>query len=276
MFSSQEICIQARISELFAPEAQQGIRVFSGGKDIVDVAEMSQDERDAVTYCFDQNIKKLENVSPKLASLYRPQREAMIKMAGIAKGTFPEQKIYSYPGQTGGLGVDFINPYLFGHGNVTNGVGASGYTTYDGLLPGTTEIRSWNVLLNTAGTMDYILGYDGTYGYSGCATDQKHSFVAIFQDGITEVGTTPKIAQMHFKTSLMDRYVPISVPPLVGQTIEQGKSIYVYNTPGIIPCPHNYDTWIRFIPLYTGIAHLPLMGMVFYETDFNAGTMTTH
>lgn len=276
MFSSQEISIQARISTLFASEADQGIRVFSGGKDVVDIAELSQDERDAITLCFDENIKKLENISPKLASLYRPQREAMVKMAQIAKGTFPEQKIYSYPGQSGGLGVDFINPYLLGYGNVTNGTGANGYTTYDGLLPGTTEIRSWNVLLNTAGTMDYLLGYDATYDYSGCATDQKHSFVAIFQDGITEVGTSPRIAQMHFKSSLMDRYVPISVPPLVGQTIEEGKSIYVYNTPGIIPIPHNYGIWIRFIPLYAGISHMPLMGMVFYETDFNAGTMAAH
>jgi hypothetical protein len=266
---------QARISQLFAPEANNGIRIFSGGRDVVDMAELSQDERYDIEYCFDTNVKKIEFVSPKIAAGLKLQKEAMIKWAAIAKGTFPEQKTYSYPGQTGGLAVDFLNPYLFGWGDVAGVGGNSGYYNIAGAA-GTTEMRTWDIPF-TAGTASYILGYDATYVYyKSCPNTGHHSYAVLFQDGILEVGTESSIGEMFFKSELLDRYTPISAPPLGRETIEEGKQIFQYNTPGMIPLSYQNGGGMHCfaLPLKTVTAHMPLLGMIFYETDFNVAAAT--
>ena len=264
--------VQARISEMFAPESNAGIRIFSGGKDLIDIADMAAEERDAILYCFDQNVKKIENISPKLAASLRPQREAMVKFAQIAKGTFPETKTYSYPGQHGGLAVDFLDPYLYRYKIAADTArGGHAYTSYDDSSVG--GYGTWNLPL-TCGTKTYIAG-DSTNGYRGCDGGNGttgaagHSYVVIFQDGIIELGTTPRIEQIHFKSDLMDKYVPISVQPLINQTIEDRKMIYQYSTPGMIPISHNTGVTIKVLPNATGTSTIPLLGMVFYEAEFN-------
>lgn len=279
--------VQARICEMFAPEANAGIRVFSGGKDLIDIADMAAEERDAVLYCFDQNVKKIENVSPKLAASLRPQREAMVKFAQIAKGTFPETKTYSYPGQQGGLGVDFLTPYTFNYNSsatVADGAdGSNGFTEYlDSTITG---FGSWN--LNFAAANNHpvpLLGSWATKGtpaatvtnyYKGSGETGKHSYVVLFQDGIVEIGTTPRIQQLFFKSQLMDKYVPIAQNPLLCQSIEEDRSIYQYSTPGIIPVSH--QTGVQVVAQGTGdagVSYIPLLGMVFYESDFNKSAMS--
>jgi hypothetical protein len=266
--------VQARISEMFSPEANAGIRVFSGGKDLIDIADMAQEERDAILYCFDQNVKKIENISPKLAAGLRPQREAMVKFAQIAKGTFPETKTYSYPGQQGGLAVDFLSPATFRYGDAT-AVGMTEYLGIDGTI-GTTQNGTWDIAM-AAGTTKFILGKTAVTYYKGCGTTDKHSYVVLFQDGIIELGTTPKVDQMQFKSELMDKYTPIAMQPLMTQSIEEGRSIYQYSTPGMIPVSHQTGVNISIHPIYTGTANIPLLGMVFYETSFNPAVMAaTH
>jgi hypothetical protein len=149
---------------------------------------------------------------------------------------------------------------------------------------GTTESRTWNLGGGnagtglTAGTKAFILGYDSatTPYYKGNAVTGQHSYVVLFQDGIIEIGTTPKFEQLFFKSQLMDKYTPISVPPLVTQTVEKDRMIYQYSTPGMIPISHQTGVAISGMPIYSGSCYLPLLGMVFYEAEFNASTMTTH
>jgi len=279
--------VQARISEMFAPEANAGIRVFSGGKDLIDIADMAAEERDAVLYCFDLNVKKIENISPKIAASLRPQREAMVKFAQIAKGTFPETKTYSYPGQSGGLGVDFLSPYTFSYNSSATkpdaADGSNGFTEY--LDSTVTGFGSWN--LNFAAANNYPVPLLGgwstkgtpaatiTYYYKAAGETNKHSYVVLFQDGIIELGTTPRIQQLFFKTQLMDKYTPIAQNPMLNQSLEEGRSIYQYTTPGMIPVSH--QTGVQIVAQGTseaGTSYIPLLGMVFYETDFNAEAMS--
>lgn len=262
---------------MFAPEANAGIRVFSGGKDLIDIADMAAEERDAVLYCFDQNVKKIENISPKLAAGLRPQREAFVKFAQIAKGTFPETKTYSYPGQQGGLGVDFLSPYLFRYdATATGAAGKNAYTMYtDSSVVG---YGSWDITL-VAGTKIGLLGnrnHATTMGanyYRGCGATDTHSYVVIAQDGIIELGTTPKIEQLFFRSELMDKYTPIVMQPLLNQSIEEGRSIFQYTTPGMIPVSHTTGVQIDALANVSGASNIPLLGMVFYETSFNPNTM---
>ena len=263
--------VQARISEMFAPEANAGIRVFSGGKDLIDIADMAAEERDAILYCFDQNVKKIENISPKLAASLRPQREAMVKFAQIAKGTFPETKTFSYPGQSGGLAVDFLAPYLYSYARTKNGATPGNYCCNAYTDSAVVGFGTWDASL-TAGTPFYIAG-DSTHAYRGSAITGKHSYVVVFQDGIIELATTPKIEQIFYKSELLDKYTPIVMNPMLNQSIEEDRSIFQYTTPGIIPMSHQTGCSIVAQPNYTGASNLPLLGMVFYETDFNLNTM---
>ena len=262
--------VQASLTDMFTPEANAGIRIFTGGRDSVDIADMSSDERDAILYCFDSNVKKIENISPKLAASLRPQRDAVVKWAQVAKGTFPETKNYSYPGQAGGLAVDFLNPYLFKYCLTPNQTaGGYAYTSYNDSA--VTGFGTWDLSL-TAGTASYIAG-NGTYGYRGSGITGKHSYVVAFQDGLIEVGTTPKVEQLFFKSDLLDKYTPISVQPLLNQTLEEGKSIYQYTTPGMMPFTHQTGATISVLPNQTGVSTMPLLGMIYYETDFNQESM---
>jgi hypothetical protein len=263
--------VQAKISEMFAPELNAGIRVFSGGKDLIDIADMAAEERDSILYCFDQNVKKIENISPKLAASLRPQRDAMVKFAQIAKGTFPETKTYSYPGQSGGLAVDFITPYLYKYSTASAGAAAGSYDTNGYNASTVAGANVWDIDL-VCGTPAYLAG-SASKPYRGSAISGKHSYVVLFQDGIIELGTTPKIEQMFFKSELMDKYTPISMQPLVNQSIEEGRTIYQYSTPGIMPMSHMTGAYVVVQPNYTGTSSIPLLGMVFYETDFNLGAM---
>ena len=271
---------QGRLKDIFASEIQQGIRIFSGGRDVVDYsAEMTQDEIDSIYYCFDTNLKKLENISPKLAASYRPQREACVKWARIAKGTFPEVKNYSYPGQSGGLACDWLNPYLFGYGNAAAGTGDRDYLDIAGAADTAVLMSDWNITF-TVDTVRKLLSNSTTGAtsyYRGCATTGAHSFVVLFQDGIVQMGGTPLIQELYFKSEIMDMYSPISVPPLIRQTIEKGKEIYQFTTPGMIGIDHNVGYWIAGgVPTATATVCMPLMGMVFYETGFNLSTMIAH
>ena len=252
---------------MFAPEATAGIRIFGGGKDLVDIADMAAEEKEAIYYCFDSNVKKIENISPKLAASLRPQREAMVKFAQIAKGTFPETKTFSYPGQSGGLAVDFLNPYLWSYATTKDGSTAGNYCTNAYSDAAVAGFGSWDASL-TAGTAFYLAG-SSTKAYRGSAISGKHSYAVVFQDGIIELGTTPKIEQVFFKSELLDKYTPISMQPLMNQSIEEGRSIYQYSTPGMMPFSHQTGSVIAALPNYTGTSNIPILGMVFYETDFN-------
>jgi len=199
----------------------------------------------------------IENVSPKLAASIRPQREAFVKWASIAKGTFPETKNFTYPGQIGGLAVDFLSPQLYKYKAAPDAANPS-YTDY--------TVNTWNISL-TADTVGYIAGSSSAY-YKGSPTTNKHSFAVLAQDGIVEIATTPKITSMHFQSEALDKYSPIAMSPLMMESIEENKTIYQYNTPGMIPLSHQHGMRISVLPNGTGTATIPLIGMVFYEYEF--------
>ena len=258
-----------RVKDLFAEEITNGIKMFMGGRDTYDYEKLTAEEVDAVHLAFDKNLKRIENVSPKLAANLRPQREAYVKWAGIAKAVFPETKSYQYPAVAGGLGADWITPELYKYNTTPNGTTQwSGYTEYNA----TTTTNSFDLTL-TAGTLRAIAGNAGlTTSYKGCSKTNNHSFVVIAQDGLVELNTTPRINLLKFATDLENKYQYVSMNPLMIETLEDYRAIYQYNTPGMIPMDHNVGTYIVGMPASTGISTIVPLGMVFYEYDF-AGTM---
>jgi hypothetical protein len=244
------------------------VKVFMGGRDTYDYEKLTDEEVDAVHLAFDKGLKRIENVSPKLAANLRPQREAYVKWAGIAKATFPETKSYSYPAVAGGLGADWITPEIFTYDtNASSGVNSN--THYNC----TTAIYTSFDLSLTAGTARYIAGQSTAVYYYGSSTTDKHSFLVLAQDGLVEVGTTPKCNMLKFFTQLQTKYTYIAMNPLLTQSLEDYRALYQYNTPGMIPMDHNVGTCIAVIPTATGLSTIVPLGMAFYEYDFMNTTM---
>jgi len=257
---------QIRVKDLFAEEITNGVKMFMGGRDTYDYERLTDEEADSIHLAFDKNLKRIENVSPKLAANMRPQREAFVKWAGIAKATFPETKSFSYPAVAGGLGADWITPELYKYSTSPAAAAATNsYSDYNGT---TAAFTSFDLTL-TAGTARYVAGnVTETNFYKGCATTDKHSFVVIAQDGLVELGTTPKVNMMKFSTQLQTKYQWISMSPSLTQTMEDYRAIYQYDTPGMIPMDHNVGTLIKVMPTVSGTTTLVPLGMVFYEYDF--------
>jgi len=255
-----------RVKDLFAEEITNGIKMFMGGRDAYDYEKLTDEESDSVRLAFDKNLKRIENVSPKLAANLRPQREAFVKWAGIAKAVFPETKSYQYPAVAGGLGADWITPELYKYDSTPSATYPC-YSDYNA----TTTTNSFDLTL-TAGTMRMIAGYQTggtlTSSYKGSTVTNKHSFVVIAQDGLVELSTTPRINMLKFATDLENKYQYIAMSPLMIETLEDHRSIYQYNTPGQIPMDHNVGTYIGVMPASTGISTIVPLGMVFYEYDF--------
>jgi len=88
------------------------------------------------------------------------------------------------------------------------------------------------------------------------------------KDGAVEIGSTPRIQQFRLITEAETKWGIWTVYPLIEQTIEPGKTIYQYNTLGIIPVYHNFGIKWTAMPKYTGTSILKLLGLFFYEHDF--------
>jgi hypothetical protein len=249
---------QEKLKDLFAAEGKKHIRIFAGGLEKVNTLPLAQEETEAINHCFDQHITALEWVSPKLAAYYRRQQSAMVKWGKVAKGSFPEEKSIAYPGEDGGIGVDFLAPQTYRYKATASSTDPCYSTAY--------TVNTTTVTL-VADTTAYLAG-DGTNYYKGKPTDNYHSMNVLFQNGIVEFNSSPKLQLLKFRTDKMDKYVSIAVPPGHDQSIEEGKQIFPYVTPGMIPMTHTHGVEIAALPHVAGYADIRLFGMVFFEFDF--------
>lgn len=245
-----------RVGEIFGSKTFP--KVFLGGRDRLDFADLEASEKNAVKQCIQDGLRKLQRVSPEIARTVQNQEQELIQFAGVAKATFPEEKIISYPGTAGNIGVAWLTPQFVQYNN-----GASStypcYTDY--------TLNKWELSL-TAGTTAYLLG-DSSNLYKASPTTNQHTFNVIMQDGIIEVGSSPRLVQMVLEQQGQEgKYAPWTPHTLMDQTIQPDTNIYQYQTLGMIPCSHDFGTRLKVLPNYTGTADIRLLGITFYEFDF--------
>jgi hypothetical protein len=243
------------VSELFAEELGKGIPVFMGDRESVVYAPLETDENKAITKVFNYGLNQLKRISPKIASDIETQLSIALKVAGIFKDMIPEKKSYAFPSQTGSLGVAWLFPQAIKY--ATTGEGS--YTSY--------TTNSWDIAL-TAGTAAYLFG-SSTNFYKASATTGAHTTLLVFNNGILEIGSTPKVEQFQLTAEGFTKYGIYTVAPIVEERIEENRLIYQYPTP-LGATPIFYDKGIRwaFMPRVSGTATVKLLGMVFYEHDF--------
>jgi hypothetical protein len=237
------------VAELFKGEP---VPIFFGDRTSVVYADLESDEKRAVQKVFSYGLAQLRRVSPKVASDVEPQLGLAMKVAGIFKEMLPEKKSYTFPSQVGSLGVAWLFPQAIKYATTV----PTSYTT-----------NSWDISL-TAGTKAWLLG-DGTNYYKTSAATGAHSAILIFNNGVIEIGSTPKVEQFRLYAEGYTKYGIYTVAPIVEERIEEGRLIYQYPTPlGALPVFYDKGVMWGFMPRASGTATIKLLGLVFYEHDF--------
>jgi hypothetical protein len=244
--------------ELFKDELNKGIPVFMGDRESVVYSELESDEKAAVEKVFKYGLNQIRRISPKIASDIEPQLSIALKVAGIFKEMLPEKKSYTFPSQTGTLGVAWLFPQAIKYATTV----PTGYTT-----------NSWDIPL-TAGSRAYLFGSEAggvvTY-YRTSDTAKAHSAILVFNNGIIEIGSTPKIEQFRLVSEGFTKYGIYTVAPIVEERIEENRLIYQYPTPlGAVPIFYDKGVAWSVMPKVTGTSTIKLLGLVFYEHDFAA------
>jgi hypothetical protein len=234
-----------------------GIPVASLDKKTWNFCELAASEVDKINKVFSYGIAFLKKVLPSVAMDIERQRSLALTWAGVAKATFPVRKNYEFPSTTGSLGVAWLFPEAIKYA-ATPGPSVPCYTSY--------ATNSWDISL-TAGTAAYFFG-DGTNFYKASPQTDKHSFLLIFENGIIEFGSTPKIDTFRLISEGKRDYGIYSVVPLEEIPIEKGVVAYQYPTPlGALPISYDRGIMWGFMPKVTGTSTIKLLGLVFYEHD---------
>jgi len=240
------------VSELFRDERKKGIDVFLGNRKEVVYTELESDEKEAIKIVFEYGLKQIGRISPKIASDIKLQESLIYKVAGIFKEMLPEKKSYAFPSESGNLGVAWLFPQAI---------------KYATTVPTSYKNNSWDIDL-TAGTKAWLFG-DGTNYYKTCGETGKHSAILIFQDGIIEIGSTPKAEQFRLIAEGVTKYGIYTVAPMVEERIEENRLIYQYPTPmGATAIFYDRGIMWGFMPKASGTSTIKLLGLVFYEHDF--------
>jgi hypothetical protein len=240
------------VEELFSEELNRGIPLFFGTKKDVVHRDLEPAEQRAVNKVFDYGLAQLRKVAPKVAADIEPQRSLALKVAGIFKEMIPKKKSYSFPSETGSLGVAWLFPQAI---------------RYTPTVPTSYLANSWDIPL-TANTPAFFFG-SATDFYKTSAVDGKSHAILVFHNGIIEIGSTPKVEQFQLVGEGLTKFGIYTVAPILEERTEDNRLIYQYPTP-LGATPIFFDKGIRwgFLPRVSGTATIKLLGLVFYEHDF--------
>jgi len=246
-----------KVDELFAEELGRGIPVFMGDRREVTYTPLESFELDVIKKVFNYGLSQLRKVSPTIAADIEPQLSLAQKVAGIFKEMIPEKKSYAFPSEAGSLGVAWLFPQAIRYA-ATPSATYPCYTSY--------PANSWDISL-TAGTPAYLFG-DGTNYYKASPTTAQHSMLLVFNNGVIEIGSTPKVEQFRLYAEGLTKYGIYTVAPIVEEHIEPNRLIYQYPTPlGALPIFYDKGIMWGFMPRASGPATIKLLGLVFYEHD---------
>lgn len=246
------------VEKLFAAEIADGIDIVAGGRNTVDYIEPSDEEQEIVRTIFENRAHQIKRISTAVYDSLMPQMEVFVKMAGIAKAVFPENRPIRYPSESGAIGCDFINlPHYIKYGTDTNDKSLSDY-----------EDGTFNIACENKGDIKYILGSSNDW-YRASPKSDAHSLLVFAKDGLLEIGSTPMFNQIQVTTEIQQKYAPITVNPLNQLLpVEEDKPIYQYPTLGVVPVYHNLGVRMAAKAVRTGTATVVPIGMIFYEHDF--------
>ncbi|RSN77217.1 MAG: hypothetical protein DSO07_02990 [Thermoproteota archaeon] len=243
---------------------EAGVDFYAPGIDNITYEVLSAEEIKAVELAIKMLANHARAIAPQIAVEIERQAPAVYKMAAVAKAKFPGMKNISFPATgTGSIGISPLFPQAIKYTG-TPSPSLPAYTSYTS--------NTWDITF-TANTAAYLFG-DGTNWYKANPTDGQRALLVILQNGVLEIGSTPKITQMRIKTDKSQKYGMFGVSPLSTIPLESGKKIHIYPTPGVVPIFHDVGIMWSVLPARSGTSTMPLLGFVFAEGDFLADIKT--
>jgi hypothetical protein len=229
---------------------------------------LTPEEQFTVSSTLDSMGQRLAAQSPTIGLLFASQKAFFLAAAQIAKAKFQQATVYppshSAPQSAasklltarqpdaGQIGMQFILPEDIKR-NQAGGT-PTAPTTWD--------------LTTVAGTQLFLIGSSaaGTAGFfSTTGTEPNRYILAIMRNGIVEVGgNTPSIDQLFYTTN-QQAYVPWAVSPLVAQTVEPTKAVYIYDTPAAYIIDETILSKLIAMPKYSQSTRIALIGVKYYE-----------
>lgn len=250
-----------KIGDIFSDELVDGIKVFTGGRTDTEFEILSKNEEISISKMVRQHAVMLQYTSPILANTLMAHEKAIIKMGGVAKALFPNEKVIKHPGTQNSIVADIITPQALFWKN-TPDASAPCYNGY--------EPNSWDVNL-TAGTEKYLFGTESNY-YETRKENENYMAAILLHNGLYEVGTAPKLSHMHVRTKQTDLYSPTAITPMADLSVDPDRPVYIHNTPGAILLTHDVGTQISVMPQLSGVSNLRWLGVAFYEYN-HMGTL---
>ena len=236
-----------------------GINVFSGGRTSVTATALTPDEVNTITNVVNKYARLLAKVSPSLAETVTRQLPAVLSFAEVAKAEMGDKPI-TFPATSGSIGITPLIPQFINYGTIGTYVAQTGY-----------PLNTWEVTL-TAGSAFYLLGSSTAFYVTSGQPNQRFA-ILILEDGLIEVGTTPKTDQFLVQTSVESKYDPYTTMPLFDEPIEVGKAIYQYPTLGAMFIDWNIGYKWSLMPRTSGTSSLRLLGFAFYEYGVFNGSL---
>jgi len=260
----------AKVVDLFKEEREiKGINILTLGRDTVEYEELQPAEvdavRKAVKFYVDMVAKQAPSVARDLAEQLYFTVEGKhlglaIKVAMIAKALMDSKPI-TFPSRVGTIGVNPLIPQFIRY-VATPTADYPAYTDY--------PANSWDLSL-TAGRNVYLFGSETNYfRYPSLAG--RRAIAVIVQNGVVEVGTTPKIDQFRIISEASTQLGVFNVEPLVEVPVEAGKAVYQYPTPGAVILWNDMGIKWYGMPIKSGVSSIRLLGLVFYEHEFMPDT----
>ncbi len=216
----------------------------------VEYAGLTEPETQLLDKFIERKIKAYSIRCPEIADVFSYHRDMLYVLAGVFKAKTDGKTFGGELPSSGKFGIKDLQPSDI---------------KYDTNVP--TDYSNTNWILNlTAGQPVYFLG-SSTDFFKASSTTGKRTLIVIFQNGVIEYGTSPKIDKMQAYTEKVN-YPPFSIDILVDKPLDRFNMLYMYETPFSIIAW--YDFGVKFLgePEYSGTSDVRLLGVVFYEYDY--------
>ena len=248
------------LEELRKTASAVGIRtVILGGRETVNAVKLDSEEiKDAKNF-ISYLVSSYSRISPKLASLVEKHSEIIVKAIEIYKAIAARdigEKRFAFPPRSDTISAAPISPQFIRY-VATASADDPAYSDY--------PLNSFDLSLS-AGTPRHLYGTSTDY-WSGKSKTKGPIMHVIFEDGIIEIGSTPKIIEVLAEFEDWRMLGALWEPYIVREAIEVGRMIYQYQTPGVLFVLPDRKFRLGVMPDKTGTSTVIPVGIALYYVE---------
>ena len=245
--------------ELDKVAVSSGIGVVLGDMKTQEGEALDANERRAIELALNYIKRVYARISPKLAMLFDTHKQFVLSAASVYKRKALKANVaadFDFPPKLGRLAVAPIAPQLIRY-VATPSATDPAYSDY--------ALNSFTIMFGSAGETKYLFGSDANY-WKGLSETKGPIMHVVFEDGLIEIGTSPKVDQIYIEFDGWNMLGTFFQPEAVKLPIEESKPVYQYTHPAFVTIP---DRGIKVAVLgeVAGDSILVPVGVTFYFVD---------